>query len=194
MVEPQSESPARQTNNSSARVDNRGASYRNVRDVYNGPVTHQTVVKDNSVTYEVGHDDVRGMERFSMWIIERIGEGRVKVAAAVTVLLGGGGVISLTNSSIHLPQPLWTPVFLASGTLILAGSAFIAALKFKADSRCTKCNRFYAMQEFGEPIVKESPRKGGTQRTTKRHYRCRHCNDEITRSQGEFVADEPEEE
>ena len=194
MNEPGTSGAGNQSATSHSRVNNRQASYQNVGAVYNGPVINQKIVKDNSVVYEVGHDDVRGMERFSMWIMENLGEFRAKVATAVSALLGGGGILSLTSPSIHLPPALSTPTLLASIALIMAASALIAALKFKADSRCTNCNRFYAMQERGEPTVRETPRKGGVQRTVKRHYQCRYCKDEISSTKSEFIEDQPEEE
>lgn len=185
------ESSARQSARQQSRVDNRGASYSNVRDVYNAPVTHQTIVKDNSVTYEVDHEDVQGLERFSMWVMENIGEKNAKLTALITILLGGGGLTSFTSWSARLPN-LGTAIFVVCVALVFVGVAMVAALQYKANSRCTKCNRFYAMREFGTPVVKESPRKGGVQRTTKRHYRCRFCGDEVTETDNEFIEDEPE--
>ncbi len=174
-----------------SRVDNRGAKYTNVRDVYNAPVIKQKIVKDNSSIYQVDREDVHGMEKFSMWVMRKIGETRAKVTAIVTVLLGGGGVFSITSPSVQVPASLLTPLAFTSFGFILVGAAMVAALQYKADSRCVKCNKFYAMQEHGVPTVKEVPRRGGAQKSTTRHYKCRFCGEESSKTKNEFIEDEP---
>ena len=183
----------RQSAKQDSKVDNRGAQYTNVRDVYNAPVTHQTIVKDDSVTYEVDREDVRGLERLSMWLMKVVGERNVKITAVVTIVFGGGGIVAVTNPSVNLPGLVVTPLTYAAFLAILVGAVFVAALQYKANSRCVKCNRFYAMQEAGEPIVKEVPRRGGTQVSTTRRYECRYCGHSAKKTENEFVEDEPSE-
>lgn len=182
----------RQTSNQKSKVDNRGAKYTNVRDIYNAPVTHQTIVKDKSVTYEVDREDVQGLERFSMWLLKTLGEQNAKVASIVTIVLGGGGIFAVTSPSVNVPQVVVTPLTFTAFILILIGASFVAALQYKASSRCVKCNRFYAMTEIGEPTVKETPRRGGTQVSTTRHYECRYCGNKTKKTENDFVEDPPE--
>jgi hypothetical protein len=178
----------------SSAVDNRGATYSNVHDVYNGPVTKQTIVKDNAVTYNVNQEDVKGLEKFSMFVMEAIGEKKAKITAAVTIALGGGGIFSIASPAINVPTNFTTPLLYIAIGLLFVGAGLVAALQFKANSRCVTCNQFYAMQEHGEHRVREARRHGGTQRTTTRFYKCRHCGAESGKTDNEFIEDNDDEE
>lgn len=176
-----------------SRVDNRGATFSNAGHVYNAPITHQTIIRDSkrAVTYEVDHEDVSAMEWWSKTTFRLLGERRIKLTIIVNGLLGGGSV-ALSATDV-LPWDLRTyAVYAAFGFLLVAG-AFWMGLRFRLDSRCVKCNTFYAMKETGQPIEREVVVKGGVRRTTTRMYECSSCSAVMPSKTTEFIPDEPEE-
>lgn len=182
----------RQGANVNSKVDNSGANYSQVRDVYNAPVTHQTIVKDNAVTYEVDPDDVEGLEKLSILVLKLMGETKAKVTAAVSITLGAGSIYG----SLQGPEFLaaYASILLVFGVVcIFVGATLVTSLQYKYNSRCAKCNRFYAMQPHGSPLVREVDRRGGTQRTTKTTSKCRYCGNLVSKTETEFIEDEPEE-
>jgi hypothetical protein len=173
-----------------SQVDNRSASFHNAGDVYNAPVSHQTVIQDSSVTYDVDKRDVEGLERLSRFIIDLMGERNVKIWMVITFLLGGGSVFSSVQNPELLgpvsPYPLYFGV-----ALLTMGAVLFGALQYKYESRCVKCNTFYAMKETGEPKVREVEVQGGVRRTTARTYRCAKCSHVMTKKSNELVEDDP---
>ena len=183
-------------NRSETHVDNRGATFQNQGDVYNAPITHQTVIKDNSraVTYEVDKEDVDTLEWWSKFLIGRIGERRTKLTTLISGLLG---ILSTLSSIYKVPElPTAAAVYpiYAAFVFFLVAVGFGAALRYRIDSRCVKCNTFYAMKEIGEPVQRDVKVKGGIRRTTTRLYKCAKCSATMPKKSNEFIADEPEEE
>lgn len=173
-------------NNQQSQVDNRGASYQGVGAVYNAPVT--TIVQDNAVTYEVDPEDTEGMERLSMFLMKHLGETKMLGGALGAFLTG---ILSLVGW-YKLPG-LQVLLFAGVGFLVVAGVLW-AAIEYKYDSRCVKCNTFYAMEEASNPVVREVEARGGVRRTTTRTFGCRNCGDKVTRKSTEYVEDEPDSE
>lgn len=175
-------------------VDNRRASYQNVRDVYNAPVIKQTVVKkERSVTYGVDKEDVRGLEAWSKLLIDLLGERNTKLVAIVGLLLGTGGIFSGVNATPAFVAPFASGLTTTGLLLLLVGASFVAALQYRSNTRCVKCNTFYAMRETGRPTAREVRAKGGVRRTVTRSYQCQECGHRIQEDENEFIEDEPAE-
>ena len=172
-------------NQQSSKVDNRDASYHNVGTVYNAPV-NTTIVQDNSVTYEVNPEDTEGLERFSLFLMKRFGEEKTKLVAAISAILAAGSGVGWYK----FPQ-IQILLYATIGFAVL-GVAFWTAVQYKYNSRCVKCNTFYAMKPAGSPTVRDVETRGGTRRTTTSTYECRHCGNKVTKKSSELIEPEPD--
>lgn len=181
---------ARNENRQSSSVDNTAATYNNQGPIYNAPVSHQRIVQEKAVTYNVDRTDTDLIERFSMFLMKTLG-GRNTILSAIAS--GGLGLLALLSGIYRSPSFLASHsqslMYLAFG-LILVGVALWAAVQYRHESRCAKCNAFYAMKEVGEPTEREVPVRGGVRRTTTRFFQCSMCSNEMTKKSNHFIEDD----
>lgn len=169
-----------------SKVDNRGARYDRVGTVINGSVSKQTIVHEKSVTYKVDKEDVDGLERLSLFVIDFLGERRSKLGLALSIVAAVVGVLG----GARLPAPYASPAMYLGFAGVALAVILGVALQYRQQSRCHKCNTFYAMEEVGQPEAREVPARGGTRRTIRRFYQCRECGALDSSTTNEFLADE----
>ncbi len=173
-----------------SHVDNRGATYANRGDVYNAPVTSQTIVHDGSKTYKVNHENIEGIEFLSIFVMKHLGERNALISGLIAIVMGAGQVASATYRFPALVERYATPLFASGFVCLLIGATLVYLRRYKYDSRCMKCNKFYAMKEVGTPVVRETPVRDGTRYETTRTYGCRYCGEKVTQASSRFEADE----
>lgn len=179
-------------NRQTSTVDNTESRYDHVGTVYNAPVSHQTIVQDNSVTYDVDPEDTDFIERVSMFLMNTLGERKTVLGIVVAGLLGAGSLLSSMYQTPAFLAPYSQPLLYIAVTLLLVAAVFWGAVQYRYESRCAKCNTFYAMKEVGTSNEREVAVKGGVRRTTTRTYQCSTCEHQMTKQNNRFIPDEPE--
>jgi len=167
-------------------------SYKDTRDIYYGPVTHAPVILDDSATYGVDKENVAFMEKASIKIIDKYGERNTTIVGAVSLASGLITVFGASYSVLYSISGEYRTIVSVVGLLLaIFGLLLIRLVQYKHESRCpnSKCKRFYALKEVGDPIEKEVRVRGGVRITTTRMYECKYCGHEITKKKNKFIHD-----
>lgn len=175
-----------------------GNIYKNVGEVHNAPVTN--VIHDESKTYEVDTENVKFLEGLSIKLINKFGEKKLLIFDIISGLIGilsgflGANAFSPTVVIFvwlpKLPQDFAMPLIILALVLLGLAGIVYSLVEYKYESKCPKCKKFYALEEVGQPTVREVDVKGGTRRTTTRTYRCRSCGHTEPRKKNKFIPDE----
>ena len=164
--------------------------YQNVGEVTYGPKYQN--VSDGSIRYEGDTKDTFIIEKFSIFFINRLGERKVKYIGIISTIIGIidviGWIVSITNNIIPMTYNKYTSYVVGFGFLLfLFGLLFLKMHTYKIESKCPKCNKDYAMEEYKDPDVKEVDTSEGTRRTTTRFYKCKDCGFEETDVEKELI-------
>jgi hypothetical protein len=152
--------------------------YENVKEVIHG--NKYESVSDSSIRYEGDVKDTFFIEKFSMFFINLLSERKVKYIGIISTIIGIidiiGWTVSITYDIIPMTFNKYTTYVVGFGfLLIIIGLLFYKLYTHKILSKCPKCNKEYAMEEYKEPKVKDIDTRDGTRRTTTRFYKCKYC-------------------
>lgn len=78
-------------------------------------------------------------------------------------------------------------ILLVGFVLVIIGLSLMALVGYKHESRCPKCKRNYAMEEYKNPNVREVDTSEGTRRTTTRFLKCKYCGHEDTITEKKLI-------
>lgn len=172
-----------------ANVDNTGAEYHRTRDVYNGPVNHQTITQENSKTYTVPRKDNLLAEVLSRTVLGLLGERNALITGIGALVLG---VSLLAAPAVSLPSALaWLIPGPSYGVWFgVVGVLLLAALQYKEDHECEKCDGTYTLTEDRHGQVRDVETREGTRRATKRTYTCQACGYTTTKTKQELIPPE----
>lgn len=169
------------TNINATNVDR--TSHKNTRDVIYGNVTQN--ISDGTITYEGDIRDNFFIEKSSIFLINFLGERKVKYIGLITTIVGIidviAWVVSITNDIIPMTYNKYTFYVVGFGfLLVIFGLLFLKLLTYKIERKCPKCNKDYAMEEYRDPDVKEVETSEGLRKKTTRYYKCKYCGNEDT--------------
>ncbi len=155
--------------------------YQNVGEVNYGPKYQN--VSDGSIRYEGDTRDTFFIEKFSIFFINRLGERKVKYIGIISTIIGIidviAWIVSITNNIIPMTYNKYTFYVVGFGFLLfIFGLLFLKMHTYKIESKCPKCSRDYAMEEYKDPKVEDIDTREGTRRTTTRYYKCKYCGHE----------------
>lgn len=177
------------------------AAHKDVDTVNYGNIIKNQPIIDNSATYDIDVKNVAFLEKMSIKTINKYGEKKPLIFGAISLIAGIITIFDAIHSMLEsdaffswLPQ--WMPltpkdssdvVIIVGIVLCVFGSFVIGLIKYKYESQCPKCKKFYAMDEFGEPKERETKVERGRRITTTRHYKCKHCGFTDTKKFNEFI-------
>jgi hypothetical protein len=164
--------------------------YQNVKEVTYGNKYQN--VSDGSIRYEGDIKDTFFIEKFSIFFINRLGERKVKNIGIISTIIGIidiiAWILSISYEVIPITLNKYSPYVVGVGfLLVIFGLFFLKIYKYKRISKCSKCNKEYAMEEYKDPDVKEVDTSEGTRRTTTRFYKCKYCGYEETDVDKELI-------
>lgn len=164
--------------------------YQNVGEVTYGPKYQN--VSDGSIRYEGDTRDTFVIEKFSIFFINRLGERKVKYIGIISTIIGIidviGWILSITNNIIPMTYNKYTFYVVGFGFLLfIFGLLFLKMHTYKVESKCPKCKKDYAMEEYKDPEVKEVDASKGTRIATTRFYKCKYCGYEDTVIEKGFI-------
>ena len=170
------------------------------RDIYYGNRITQTIT-DNS-TYDIDKENVAFLEKASILITNKYSEKKITFIGFISLASGFitifGAFFSINkNNQLFSWMPDWFPpipisyIIVIGSTLIIFGYFLIYIIKYKYDSRCPRCERFYALKEVGDSKEREVKVKDGIRKTTFRSYQCKYNdrNFKITKKKNRFIRD-----
>lgn len=163
--------------------------YQNVGEITYGS-KYQNVT--DSATYNGDVRNIFLLEKSSIFFINLLGEKKVKYIGLLSTILGIidviGWIVSITNRIIPMTYNGYTFYVVGLGIiLIIIGIIFLKMHSYKIQSKCSKCNKDYSMQEFKDPNVKEVETSEGVRKTTTRFYKCKYCGYEDTDVEKELI-------
>lgn len=169
----------------------------------NAKIIKSQYIIDNSTTYDVDMENVAFLEKTSILVINKYGEKKLTLIGVISLIAGlitiFEGVDSVLGKKFIFswlpewistaPQNFGTPLIVVGLMLSFFGGFLIYLVQYKYDSRCPKCNRFYALKEVGEPQAREVEVRGGLRKTITRTYKCKYddCNHIVTKKKNEFI-------
>jgi len=154
----------------------------------NAKIIKNQNINVNSVTYDIDKEDVAFVEKASMLILNKYGDNKITwggaislIAGLITIFDGFGSILDRSNGFSWMPG--WIPtaprefgnyVIIIGFILIVVGGFLLSLVRYKHDSQCPACKRFYALKEMGEPKGRDVKLIDGIRRTIIRTYRCRY--------------------
>ncbi|PIU62161.1 hypothetical protein COS83_02895 [archaeon CG07_land_8_20_14_0_80_38_8] len=150
-------------------------------------VDYKNIVKTNDVKYPTSKVNVANLEKFSKWIINKYGERKPIIVGGILALLGLSGILFSLNSISDIffsflpswfkaPSDIAVPFIVISVIIFGLGCYLLSLIQYKYESKCPKCNTFYALEEIGVPAVRQVKAHDGVKKTTTRHYKCKFCD------------------
>lgn len=173
------------------------------RDIYYGNKVTQ-IINDNS-TYDINKENVAILEKASIFITNKYSLKKITFVGFISLVSGFITIFSTLFSFYkNYPSFSWIPdwfpsipitysigIFVIGLALILFGYFLISIIQYKNESKCPKCERFYALKEVGNPTEKEVKVRNGVRMTTLRSYECKYddCDFKITKKKNRFIRD-----
>lgn len=150
---------------------------------------HITINKQNnsSVSYEGNRENVYFLNKISPLLIQRFGNSNLKLVSIISILASMLTIstwINSINSEKVIPfipqitsiKPEW---LMYVGIFLFVLFSFTAkVVSHHTDTKCKKCKKEFAYDEYKAPSVEEFETSKGTRIHTTRYYECKYCGDQ----------------
>ena len=151
-----------------------------------------------SVTYEGDTENVFVLKIISPFLIKRYGKKNIGIVSLISLISGLITIFSWINSRVTVQSIPYVPVFSFSNSngflyfgifLLFFGALLVSILFYHRNTKCKKCKKEFAYEEYKDPLVEEIKTSDGTRKTTTRSYKCKFCGHEDIRKDTEILED-----